>query len=139
MGSMGFDVATRSHSNYDATVLTLASMFNGAQIPTILPSVPDRPAAQFRVLTRLINTGTDLRRFREAGYELVSIPSEYYEGALVDADRIVDGGQLSSFEMQLLQTGDLPVAIGGIEKTWLPDEHRTRALLDVRQLRVTGS
>ena len=32
MTSMGFDVAARSHSNYDATVLTLASMFNGEQI-----------------------------------------------------------------------------------------------------------
>ena len=126
MERLGFSVATRSHSNYDVTVLTLASMFNGAQIPTLIPSPPDSRAAQFRALTRIINQGTDLQRFRHAGYEIVSVPSEYFEGTVVDADRNLDTGELSSFEMQLLQTGAMTTAFGDLEKTWLPNEHRQR-------------
>src|SRR5439155_1497401 len=117
MERLGFSVATRSHSNYDVTVLTLASMFNGAQIPTLIPSPPDSRAAQFRALTRIINQGTDLQRFRHAGYEIVSVPSEYFEGTVVDADRNLDTGELSSFEMQLLQTGAMTTAFGDLEET----------------------
>ena len=126
MRSIGFDVATGSRSNYDVTVLTLASMFNGAQVPALIPNPPDSRPKQFRALTALINQGTDLQRFRHAGYEIVSVPSEYFEGTVVDADRNLETGQLSSFEMQLLQTGALTTAFGGIEKTWLPDQHRQR-------------
>jgi hypothetical protein len=126
MRSLGFDVATASRSNYDVTVLTLASMFNGAQVPNLIPNPPDSRPKQFRALTGLINQGTDLQRFRQAGYEIVSVPSEYFEGTVVDADRNLETGQLSSFEMQLLQTGALTTAFGGLEKTWLPDQHRQR-------------
>jgi hypothetical protein len=126
MESMGFDVATNARSNYDVTVLTLASMLNGEQIATLIPNPPDARPEQFRELTRLINQGTDLQRFRQAGYEIVSVPSEYYEGTVVDADRNLDTGELSSFEMQLLQTGYLRTAFGGVMKTALPEQHRER-------------
>jgi len=126
MESMGFDVATQSRSNYDVTVLTLASMLNGAQIPTLIPNPPDSRPKQFRALTRLINQGTELQRFREAGYEIVAVPSEYFEGTVVDADRNLDTGEMSSFEMQLLQTGNFRTALGGVLKTVLPEQHRQR-------------
>jgi hypothetical protein len=126
MQSMGFDVATQSRSNYDVTVLTLASMLNGQQIPTLIPNPPDSRPKQFRELTHLINQGTDLQHFREAGYEIVAVPSEYFEGTIVDADRNLDTGQMSSFEMQLLQTGNLRTSLGGVLKAVLPEQHRER-------------
>jgi hypothetical protein len=126
MQSMGFEVATNSHSNYVSTVLTLASMFNGEQIRTLIPQPPSTESGQFRAVTRLINEGENLRRFRQAGYEIVSVPSEYSEGALVNADRVLDSGQITSFEMQLLRTGALPQALGGLEAGWFPEDHRQR-------------
>ena len=114
-------------------------MFNGAQIPSLLPTRPDSRPAQFRALTRLINQGTDLAAASaQAGYEIVSVPSEYFEGAIVDADRNLDTGQLSSFEMQLLQTGDLRNAFGGIEKTLAARGAPARVLRPVRQPREPG-
>jgi len=107
-------------------LLTLASMLNGEQIPSLIPNPPDSRPEQFRDLTRLINQGMDLQRFRQAGYEIVSVPSEYFEGTVVDADRNLDSGEMSSFEMQLLQTGYLRTAFGGLMKTALPEQHRQR-------------
>lgn len=126
MESMGFEVATASHSNYDATVLTLATLFNGAQIQTLIPDPPQTQAAQFRAVSKLINQGSRLRALRAAGYELVSIPSGYYEGALLSADRDLDSGELSTFEMQLLWTGGMPRILSGLERSWIPDQHRSR-------------
>jgi hypothetical protein len=126
MESLGFDVATDSHSNYDATVLTLASMFNGAQIPGLMPDPPKGLPAHFRAVTKVINQGARLKAFRQAGYELVSIPSGYNEGALRAVDRFIDSDQLSTFEMQLLTSGGTPRALAPLERTWLPDQHRAR-------------
>jgi hypothetical protein len=126
MESLGFDVATDSHSNYDATVLTLASLFNGAQIPTLMPDPPKSLPAHFRAVTRAINEGTRLRDLREAGYELVSIPSGYNEGAVRSVDRFIEGDELSTFEMQLLSSGGTARVLAPIERTWLPDQHRSR-------------
>ncbi len=128
MKSLGFKVATASHSNYDATVLTLASLFNGDQIPTLMPDPPKSLPAHFRAVTRLINQGARLRDFREAGYELVSISSGYNEGAIRSVDRFIDSDELSSFEMQLLTTGGTPRVLNALERTWLPAQHRSRIL-----------
>ena len=126
MASLGFEEAAESRSNYDATVFTLASMMNGAQIPTLMPNPPAGTTAQFRAVSRLISNGVRLRDFRIAGYEIVTIPSGYYEGALTSADRFIDSGELSTFEMQLLTRGGLPQLFAGVERTWLPDQHRSR-------------
>ena len=126
MEAMGFDVAASSHSNYDATVLTLASMMNGTQIPSLVGSPPPRVPDQFRLATRLINQGSAIDEMRSAGYEIVTVPSGYLEGALLSADRMIDSGELTTFETQLLMTGGVRTAIGGLERSWLPDQHRSR-------------
>ena len=55
MRSMGFDVSTRSHSNYNATWFSLASMFNMAQVDD-LPGVMDSPSllSEIRAMTKSI-------------------------------------------------------------------------------------
>jgi hypothetical protein len=126
MESLGFEVAERSHSNYDVTVLTLASLFNGEQIPSLIPDPPTAVPDQFRMVSKLINQGERLEQFRRAGYELVTIPSGYPEGTLYSADRVIDSGELSSYETQLLMSGGAPQLMGGIARGWLPDEHRSR-------------
>ena len=125
---LGFKVASRSHSNYDLTVLTLPSMFNGQQIPALMPNPPADTLDQVRALTRVLNQGRQLDALRQAGYEIVTIPSEFSEVALFSADRFLDSGQLTTFETQLLSTAGITKTIGGIERTWLPAEHRARIL-----------
>jgi hypothetical protein len=126
MASLGFEVASDSHSNYDMTVLTLASMLNAGQLPSLVPSPPRDVYEQFRTLTRLINRASAVDGLRLAGYEIVTIPSEYQEAALFTADRVIDDGTLTSFEINLLSSGNIPQLIGGLERTWLPGQHRAR-------------
>ena len=131
---LGFHVATRSHSNYDLTVLTLPSLFNGQQIPALVANPPADPLDQVRVLTRVLNEGRQLDALRTAGYEIVTIPSEFSEVELFSADRVLDSGQLTTLETQLLTTSGITKVIGGIERTWLPDEHRARILATLSAL-----
>jgi hypothetical protein len=126
MGSLGFDVATNSHSNYDMTVLTLASMLNAAQLPALVPSPPAEVYEQFRVATRLINRASAVDGLRQAGYEIVTVPSEYQEAALFSADRVLDSGNLTSFEVNFLSSGNMPQFFGGLERSLAPDQHRAR-------------
>lgn len=126
MEGMGFDVAAKSHSNYDSTLLTLASMMNGRQVPSLVPDPPTSVPDQFRLATRLINQGSMIDEMRSAGYEIVTLPSGYLEAGLLSADRVIDSGELTTFETQLLLTGGTRTAIGGIERSWLPDQHRSR-------------
>jgi hypothetical protein len=137
--SMGFDTATRSHSNYDSTVLTLASMFNGEQIPTLIPDPPAGRSAGFRILTKAINQAADLRRLRDAGYEIVSVPAGYDEATLLTADRVVDNGELTTFEWGLLRTPALATALKDIERQWLPDQQRARILAGFATLGTLAS
>jgi len=126
--SMGFETATRGHSNYDATALTLASMFNGEQIPKLVPDPPAGPSAGFRLLTKSINQAADLRRLRDAGYEIVSVPAGYDEATLLTADRVIDNRELTTFEWSLLRTPTLATVLRDIERQWLPDQQRARIL-----------
>ena len=128
MEALGFDVAYEGHSNYDFTILTLASMLNAAQFPTLMPDPPADLTSQYRQMTRLLNRGSALAPFRIDGYEVVSIPSGHLQATLLDADRVLDSGELSTFEMELLRKGSIPRLIGGIERSWIPAEHRSRML-----------
>jgi hypothetical protein len=139
MESMGFDVATRSHSNYNATVLTVASMMTGAHVLPQLADLPDSAPRQYRALSRLINSGAGLRPFRAAGYEVVSVPSAYPDASLLSADRVVDQGYLNYFEIRLLSAGILRPILG--EPIW--ENYRSsikaefNALVDLANERTT--
>jgi hypothetical protein len=124
MTELGFDVATESHSNYPMTLLTLSTVFNGRQLASIVPDPPAQVQAQYRLLTRLINHGTELDVLRQNGYEIVSIPSEFTEAALLSADRVLDSGEMTTFEMAILASGSAS-RIPQVESLAL-DEHRAR-------------
>ncbi len=56
---LGFEVADQSHSNYNFTSLTLASMFNMVQVQSIDGlDARQPPATQSRALARAINHGS---------------------------------------------------------------------------------
>jgi hypothetical protein len=128
MEGLGFDVAGRSHSNYNGTELTLASMFNAIQVadlPQLAPR-PSTPQGQERALSRAINQGHALDTLRDEGYEIVTAPSEISSVTLYGADRMIDGGEISSFELEILQQGAFRQILPDVQRSWLSDQHRTR-------------
>jgi hypothetical protein len=118
----GFIEATAAHSNYNLTFLTLASMFNGQQIDTL---VPDKPTSgSLGVLHALINDGREIDRFHEAGYEVVSVPSQFSLASLQRVDRYIDTGHLTDFEIELAHTGYLNKVFTDLQRGWLMQDHR---------------
>ncbi len=126
MRKLGFDIGDRSHSNYNLTALTLASMFNADHVDDMLNDPPTAPAAQYRAMTELINDGAVLRRARELGYSITSIPSPFSVVALSSADRVLDSGEVTEFELDLLQEGLLPKILPEQQADLLLSQHRSR-------------
>lgn len=126
MESMGFDVAEQSHSNYVNTALTLATMFNRSQIQTLLPNPPTDVRRQFRTVTRLINEARGLDDLRSHGYEIVSIPSPFANLTPYGADRVIGSGNLTAFELALLQSGIFPMLLPDAQRTWVANDQRER-------------
>jgi hypothetical protein len=69
-----------------------------------------------------------LDRFRESGYEIVSIPSPFTQASLEAADRVHDSGQVTEFELNLLRQGLLRWIFPDIQRDWAMDQHRERIL-----------
>jgi hypothetical protein len=130
LGGSGFEVARHSHSNYNGTELTLASMFNAAQVPSLaeVTGQPSSPAAQVRALTHAINHGRAIDALRAQGYEIVTIPSVVTSPTLYDADRVLDSGQVNSFELEVLREGILPLILPDVQRRWLIEQHRDRII-----------
>jgi hypothetical protein len=108
----GFDVATRSHSNYVFTALTLASMFQMRHIDEIEDLRPligtDLPYHD--VLRDAATGGLAFTALRSAGYEIVTSPPGWEHVTLAAAsDRVLDDGQITDLERSVL------------EQTWLLD------------------
>ena len=123
---LGFEESKASHSNYNATALTLASLFNARQVPDLLG---DRQAAGLitsTVLQRLTNTGIGLTWLRQAGYRLVSITSAITSTALVAVDEMIDSGQVNSFEVSVMEAGVVPRLPLGAEAEWIFQQQRER-------------
>jgi hypothetical protein len=135
MRDMSFDVASHSHSNYNLTWLTLASMFNRAHVAD-LPTVQSASTtlAEFRLLTQAINHGRVLDELEATGYEVVSIPSGFSSTTLYSADRVLDSGQMADFEFELMQQGALHGILPDLQASWLIGQHRDRILTTFDQL-----
>jgi hypothetical protein len=124
LAKRGFTESADAHSNYNLTALTLASMLNGEQIDDLVVDPPVHGSAM--VLNRLINRGSGLAPFHDAGYEIVSIPSSISEAAMQHADRYLDSGNLTYFEVALLQKTPLKDIAPALERSWLMEDHRQR-------------
>jgi len=102
--SRGFDVATKSRSNYAHTHLSLASSLNMAYLDPLASVMGD--ASDPTPLHDLIFTSGVVRRFRELGYEFVMIGSSFSLTVHHPlADRCICGlvHGLSEFESALLE------------------------------------
>jgi hypothetical protein len=126
---IGFDVSERARSNYNLTSLTLASMFNMEQVQSI-PALDSgqSPVNQQRALTKAINAGSALGEFRARGYEIVTVPSPVEELTLYSADRVLDDGSITEFELSVLQAGITPLLLPDVQRTLVMDSLRGRVL-----------
>jgi hypothetical protein len=124
MAELGFVAAEQSHSNYPLTVLTLASMLNARHIDELIPDPGTSPAGQYRALSRLINSGTMLTEARRLGYSITSIPSAFSVVSLYAADRVLDSGTLTEFDLVMLQQGLIPRILPTIHSDLVLDSHR---------------
>ena len=115
---LGFHVSDKAHSNYNFTILTLASMFNISQISAIDGlDAGQTPAAQFRALARALNAGSAFEHLRDLGYEIVTVPSPAGVVTLYSADRVIGGGSITQFEFDTLLSGITPLVLPDVQRT----------------------
>lgn len=128
LAEAGFDVAPESRSNYTATWATLASMFHGAFLDEIgsLTPFPSDQAEQYARLMQAINEGVILGDLHGRGYRIVTVPSPFEAASLVSADEMRPGGQLTSFELSLLQHSRLLGPVVALAPDFLLDQQRLR-------------
>jgi hypothetical protein len=123
MRRLGFDVAPRSRSNYTSTVLTLPSMLNAKHIAELIPDPPADLTHQYRALSGTLAHPSGFTSFAAQGYEIISIapPQSYLR---VGADRVLESGGLTDFELGLLRTGELPKLLPDLQRHWIHEQHR---------------
>lgn len=124
----GFTVAADSRSNYTATWATLASMMSMRYLDEVdsLTPAPTDPAEQYRRLMFAINRGEALGELRARGYELITVPSPFESASLVAADRYLDGGHLTSFELSLVQHSMAGSILLSLQPDLFFEAHRAR-------------
>jgi hypothetical protein len=82
----GFFVAARAHANYPQTAASLASALNFTPVQDLFEEI--EAGTQSRLpLKRAIGNNRLVRSLREAGYEIVEIPTDYSLVELANADR----------------------------------------------------
>jgi Sulfatase len=138
LGSRGFEVATRSRTNYSITTQVLAGMFNMRpldEIEAIRPLLADtasQPAGS--IIREAINDGPVLPRLRKEGYELVAFASSFEEPALRSVDRWIDTGDLNEFEVNLFRRTILRALLPVVAPDWVSSNYRSRVETEFRQL-----
>jgi hypothetical protein len=122
-----FAVASRSHTNYHDTTLTLTSMLSG-QYLAALPELADRPtdrAAEYRLMNRALNGARLLDDLRARGYTIIDSPSAYGPAELFSADVHMSTGTFNHFDERILSRtyleDVLPVLMPGLVDDWRRD------------------
>ena len=128
LADRGFRVSADSRSNYTATWATLASMTSLRYLDEVesLTPPPADPAEQYRRLMFAINRGEALGELRARGYELITVPSPFESASLVAADRYLDGGHLTSFELSLVQHSMAGSILLSLQPDLFFEAHRAR-------------
>jgi len=136
--SRGFDVASRSRTNYALTTQVLAAMFNMRpldEIESIRPLLDDTASQPAGAIVRVaINDGPVLPRLRDEGYELVAFASSFEEPALRSVDRWIDTGDLNEFEVNLFRRTILRPILPLVAPDWVSSSYRSRVETQFRQL-----
>lgn len=136
LAEAGLTVAEDAHTSYGFTALVLSSMFNGDHLDDLeADGVIDRAANGGIDTWNAIQRGRMLQRFRDAGYQIVTVSPGFDHVELRSADRYLDTGQMGLFEFKLLNRG----LFGALAERFYPelpfDELRNR-IKD--QFTVTG-
>jgi hypothetical protein len=108
----GFDVATRSHSNYVFTTPTLTSLFQMRHLDEIdsLRPLIGTSHPYHAVLRDVMTSGPAFTALRAAGYEIITAPPGWGHVSIASAaDRVLDKGEMTDLERSAL------------EQTWLLD------------------
>ena len=139
----GFEVATRSRTNYSITTQVLAGMFHMRpldEIAAIRPLLDDTASLPAGTIARLaINDGPVLPRLRAEGYELIAFASSFEEPALRSVDRWVDTGDLNEFEVNLFRRTILRAILPVVAPDWVSSSYRSRVETEFRQLAEIAS
>jgi hypothetical protein len=125
---LGFAVKSQARSNYSATWPTIASMLNGTylqELPGAEPFPTDQ-TEQYQLLSRLIDTSALPSVLRDHGYEIVWVEGPFEDVALNTADRVLTGGQVTAFELSLLQHSPLLPVLTSVAPDFLLSQHRDR-------------
>jgi hypothetical protein len=131
----GFVTAEQSRANYTSTWAALASLFSGAlleDIPALEQPYPDGAAEQYRALMRVIHEAPGLAPFREAGYEVVTLPPTLEGAQLTAADRVVAPPQMTAFELSLIQRSPVGFLMLTMDPLIAYGQHRERTEATLR-------
>lgn len=115
----GFDVQRHSRSDYLLTRLVLPALFSGRPTADLVPAGSGDLATQSRLLRAALNDGAVLQALGDAGYERIAINSGWSDVGPMRADRRVELGQLTDFEIELMRGS----SVGTIVGTLLPHLH----------------
>jgi hypothetical protein len=124
----GFQVASRSRSNYSQTYLSLASSLNMTYLDLVADKVG--PESDNRSpLIRMIGDSRVVKELRQRGYTIASFASGYTGTDLANADtHFAPRWALSEFQNVLISTTALPLVLDRVLKKSQYDLHRERIL-----------
>jgi hypothetical protein len=139
MATLGFDSADQAHSNYNRTALTVPSVLNAAHIDDLMPQPPAGFVAQNRWISSLINRASAVEDARALGYDFVHVPTDVQYFTRVANTDLRDTGQLSQFEMTLVDYGLLRLVAEDQVGSWHRAEHRDRIVVSLDEVaRIAG-
>jgi len=124
----GFDIVDGSRSNYSATMLTLASMFNMRyldQIEAIQPVMRGEAERQ-PAFRSVITDNAVFRLLRDRGYTTVYGNAGFEDIAMRDADLYLDAGELNEFEIILARLTLAEPVIEALMPSFVGDQQRSR-------------
>lgn len=133
----GFQVLTRTHSNYNQTALSLGSSLNMTHLDPFARAIGE-DTEDWNPLWQTINDNAVFRSARAAGYTTVSIASGFPFTELPSADRYLQPAEVQTeFENVFLNTTPLPRVLRLLHLPTEVDRYRAAllarftALLDV--------
>jgi hypothetical protein len=129
--TLGFDVATNSHSNYVFTQLTLASMFQMRHLEQVAALAPliGNPGAHVNALRNALIESPAFAALHAAGYQIVATQPGYEHVALRSvADRVLEHGEMNDLERDVLKRTWLLDPVGAIWPTLFTGPPRDRVV-----------
>ena len=128
LAARGFDVASKSRSNYLLTAVSLASALNMRHLDpqSELALLPVTDVRHVRAARQLINDNAVFRQLDSRSYETIAISSGFEEVALRQADRFIDTGQLNEMELLTFRHTFLGPVVGAVYPDLFGDQQRDR-------------